>query len=324
MDDDPCGADVGLDGVAPAGACIGVNPWQVTAAQYGSVGLNNPAGQFNGLFGGNPNLSPEEADTNTLGFVFTPSFLPGFNLSVDYFEIEVVDLVGVTGAVNTVTDCYFNGNPTSCARIVRNPGTGQLWVGTGRVEDLNTNIGGLKTSGYDINANYSMEIGSLGALNFALVGTYLDEIVTDPGAQTGVSPYDCAGGYGQALCGTPNPEWRHRFRIGWETPWNLDLFATWRYFGEVERFAAATQAPVSCAPETNVLDCRFDAENYLDLAGNWEVRDNAVLRFGVNNVLDNDPPISANVGTGFGNGNTYPQVYDAMGRWVFIGLTVDF
>jgi outer membrane receptor protein involved in Fe transport len=44
----------------------------------------------------------------------------------------------------------------------------------------------------------------------------------------------------------------------------------------------------------------------------------------VNNVLDADPPISDNVGAGSGNGNTYPQVYDALGRWVFAGVTVDF
>jgi outer membrane receptor protein involved in Fe transport len=317
-DDDPCGQDDGGDGIAPAAACIGVNPWQVTAGQYGSAALTSPAGQYNGLFGGNPNLTPEEADTLTLGFVFTPSFLPGFNLSLDYFNIEVTNLVSITGATNTLNDCFFNGTLASCMRITRNPGTGQLWIGQGVVEDLNTNIGGLETSGYDINANYSMEIGSSGALNFSLVGTLLDEIVTDPGAQTGVSPYDCAGAFGAALCGLPNPEWRHRFRVGWETPWNVDLFATWRYYGEVERRSAAN------VYVPNTLDSNFDAENYLDLAGNWEVRDNANLRFGVNNVLDNDPPISANVGAGFGNGNTYPQMYDALGRWVFVGLTVDF
>jgi outer membrane receptor protein involved in Fe transport len=43
----------------------------------------------------------------------------------------------------------------------------------------------------------------------------------------------------------------------------------------------------------------------------------------VNNVLDDDPPMSAAVGT-TGNGNTYPQTYDALGRYVFVGLTLDF
>jgi outer membrane receptor protein involved in Fe transport len=317
-DDDPCGLDDGGDGIASVAACVGANPWQVTAAQYGSAGLNSPAGQYNGLFGGNPNLNPEEADTFTAGIVLTPSFLRGFSLSVDYFDIEVVNLVSTTGATNTLNDCYFNGTLASCQRIVRNPGTGQLWIGAGRVEDLNTNIGGLQTSGVDINASYAFEIGSMGGINLHLVGTYLEELITDPGAATGVAPYDCKGSFGAALCGTPNPEWRHRFRVEWNTPWNLDLFGTWRHYSEVQRVSAAN------VYIPNTLDSDFDAQNYFDLSGNYALFENTNIRFGVNNVFDEEPPISANVGAGFGNGNTYPQVYDALGRWVFAGVTVDF
>jgi len=314
--DDPCGQDDGGDGIAPAAACVGVNPWQVTAGQYGGAALTSPAGQYNFLQGGNPNVSPEEADTYTIGLVFTPRFVPGLNVSVDYFNIEVENLISTIGPNNTLNDCYFNGNLASCARINRNPGSGQLWIGTGHVEDLNTNIGGLTTSGYDINANYSMDIGGMGGLSFQLIGTLLEELITDPGAATGVAPYDCLGGF-STVCGTPNPEWRHRFRVSWETPWDMEFSGTWRYYGEVERRNSSN------APVPGLLDSAWDAENYLDLAGNWQVYDNTNIRFGVNNVLDNDPPLSANVGT-TGNGNTYPQTYDALGRWIFIGATVDF
>ena len=317
MGDDPCGQDDGGDGVAPAANCIGVNPWNVTAGQYGSAALTSPAGQYNFLAGGNPNVAPEEADTYTIGFVFTPRFVPGLNVSVDYFNIEVENLISTVGAVNTVNDCYFNGNLASCARITRNPGTGQLWIGAGNVEDLNTNIGGLTTSGYDINANYSFDIGSMGGLSFQLIGTLLEELITDPGAATGVAPYDCVGFF-STVCGTPNPEWRHRFRVSWETPWDLELSGTWRYYGEVDRVVG----PDTPAP-AGTLDTHWDEEHYLDLAGNWQVYENTNIRFGVNNVLDNDPPISANVGT-TGNGNTFPQTYDSLGRWIFVGATVDF
>lgn len=320
MDNDPCD-DLNDDGVlnnSIPGSCIGLAPHQVSLAQSDSGALNSPAGQYNGLFGGNPNLSPEEADTYTVGFVFTPRFLPGFNLSVDYFNIEVANLVSTTGATNTLNDCYVNGNAASCARITRNAANGTLWVGTGVVEDLNTNIGGLATSGYDFNASYNWELGDVGSLNFAFVGTLLEELLTDPGAATGGAPFDCVGAFGAAKCGTPNPEWRHRFRVSWQTPWNVELFGTWRYFGEVER----RNANNVFVP--NQLDSTFDAENYFDLAGNWDLYENTRLRFGVNNILDNDPPLSNNVGAGFGNGNTYPQVYDSMGRWVFAGITVDF
>ena len=60
----------------------------MTAAQYGNI-LVNPAGQYNGLVSGNPDLDPEEADTYSYGIVLTPTFLPSFSLSVDYFDIKV-------------------------------------------------------------------------------------------------------------------------------------------------------------------------------------------------------------------------------------------
>jgi iron complex outermembrane recepter protein len=310
---DPCDAvnRPVLDGPVPA-ICIGGAPYQVTAAQSASGGLDSPAGQYTGLFGGNPDLSPEDADTTTFGLVFTPSFIPGLTGSIDYFKIEVGNVIGISGATNTLARCFEEGNLAECARISRNPGTGQLWIGSGQVEDLNTNLtgGGLNASGYDINVAYEVDVGSMGSLNFALIGTLLDELSSDG--------FDCKGFYGAGTCGTPNPEWRHRVRVGWESPFDVTLYATWRHYGEVERLNAA---PV--AGQTR-LDRVFDAENYLDLAGNWTAKDNLRFRFGVNNVLDNDPPISDNVGAGFGNGNTYPQVYDSLGRWVFAGVTMDF
>lgn len=311
---DPCDATQRPTSAGPVPvSCIGSNPWQVSTAQSNGGDLYSSAGQYNGLFGGNPDLEPEEADTMTLGFVFTPSFLPGFNLSVDYFNIEVSGLIATTGAQNTLSDCYDFNNAASCARIVRDPGTGALWIGQGRVEDLNTNIGGLESTGIDINANYRVDIGSYGGLTFQLIGTWLDELITDPGLAA-VDPYDCAGSFGE-VCGSPNPEWRHRFRVGWQTPWKLDLNLTWRYYDEVQQVDAVNQ-PVSPA-----LDSVFDAENYFDISGNYQMFDNANIRFGVNNLLDDNPPLSGRAGA---NGNTFPQIYDSLGRWVFAGITIDW
>ena len=58
-----------------------------------------------------------------------------------------------------------------------------------------------------------------------------------------------------------------------------------------------------------------------DVFGSWTVTEQAQLRLGINNVLDNDPSINSSEGT-TGNGNTYPQVYDALGRYIFAGVTV--
>ena len=65
-------------------------------------------------------------------------------------------------------------------------------------------------------------------------------------------------------------------------------------------------------------------QNYFDLAANWAVTEKSSILLGINNVLDDDPPLSSAVGT-TGNGNTYPQTYDAMGRWIFVrGRSVSF
>lgn len=327
MDDDPCDfTDPNGDGTAGAGACIGGGAHQVTPAESVGGVLTSPAGQYNFLQGGNPGLSPEEADTWTIGAVFQPSFLPRFNASIDYYNIEIEGLVGTVGALNTVNDCYFNNIASACALITRDGPTGSLWLGTGQVVDTNTNIGGFQTSGVDFSANYGMDLadlgmGDYGGLNFSFVGTWLRELVTDTGLGQTNSVYDCAGFYANQ-CGVPNPEWRHRFRVAWESPWAFEVSGTWRYYGDVEIAVLGADGSLNNSP-ANRIDRTFDAENYFDLAASWQVRDTTRLRAGVNNILDNDPPLSYSVGT-TGNNNTYPQLYDAMGRYFFFGLTQDF
>jgi outer membrane receptor protein involved in Fe transport len=320
-DRDPCDATTG----AVAANCVGTARHQVTSTQSTSGALDSPAGQYNLLGGGNPNLNPEEADTYTYGVVWTPSFVPGFNLSVDYFDIQVDGLVSSVGALNTLNLCYGQNDAAACGRITRNAG-GQLWVGTGVVQDLNNNIGGLATSGMDFNANYAFDwedlgVANLGSVQLSFVGTLLNELITDTGLGTASSVYDCAGFYANQ-CGTPNPEYRHRARATWLTPWDMDLSATWRHYGEVE--LAVLNATTGTLNNGGArIDRYFDAENYLDLAATWQVMDTVTVRAGVNNVLDNDPQLSYSVGT-TGNGNTYPQVYDSLGRYFFFGVTANF
>ncbi|MGH8251504.1 MAG: hypothetical protein ACREVI_12545 [Steroidobacteraceae bacterium] len=170
-----------------------------------------------------------------------------------------------------------------------------------------------------------MEIGRCGSLAFNLTGTLLDELTTRPAPGIDLHPdpdifldeYDCAGFY-SSVCAIPNPEWRHRFRMSWRTPWELDLSATWRYDDSVVGLDQ-TNDPMS----EDRLDYELPAESYFDLAANWGVTEKASVTLGVNNVLDDNPSLSASVGT-TGNGTIYPQTYDALGRFVFLRATVDF
>ena len=80
---------------------------------------------------------------------------------------------------------------------------------------------------------------------------------------------------------------------------------------------------------TDSFDAKIKTYNYFDVAVNWKIHDVA-FRAGMNNIFDKDPPVvdANNIGIAgvaqFGNGNTYPGVYDTLGRTVFIGLTADF
>jgi outer membrane receptor protein involved in Fe transport len=299
----------------------------VTAAQFGVI-PKNPANQYNALFGGNPNLSPETADTYTAGLVLQPRFIPGLAVTVDYFNIKVKDLVGTLGFSTILDQCLTSGDPFFCSKIHRDS-SGSLWLdNSANVELTNTNIGGLKTKGVDLNASYAHRFGGMGTLNLSLVGTWLDELSVDTGVVPlsggGNGVYDCAGLYG-ATCGTPNPEWRHKFRVGFTLPNGLGISGQWRYFSKVLNDTTSNDPDVPAGSEAP-SDFKMPSQSYFDLALTARLADRYNFRLGANNIFDKEPPVASGsvVGPPFGNGNTYPQVYDALGRYLFAGVTIDF
>ena len=316
---DPCSTNPPL--TAPTASLAQCVATGVPAANYGNANvLTSPAGQYNGFFGGNPNLEPEKSDTRSFGVVFTPSFLHGLNASVDYFNIKVSNTISVFQATNTLAACYGLNNAAACGRIHRNA-VGNLWTGVGAVTDLNINTGALKTSGIDVNVNYNgVHVGNMGTLNFSLLGTRLGELVTDnvPGV---IPAYDCTSKYGNS-CGTPNPKWRHHARIGWVTPWKLDFDLTWRYYGPVSLFLGSPTAPQPGVP--NEIDYNLSSRSYFDIAGTYMLSPKTSIVVGINNILDKDPPITSAPSAGTGNGNTFPQTYDAFGRYIFARVKVGF
>jgi len=217
---DPCGPAQTLT----LAQCVntGLDP-----SRYGANALNSPAGQYNVFGGGNADLSPEKADTWTAGIVFTPTFLDGFSLTLDYWSIKVDDTIATVPPDVTVEQCGLTGLAEYCNAIQRDAG-GTLWRSGGQVVATNTNIGTTETAGWDANLLYNWQMGDWGALNFSLIATYIDKLIYEP--LPGVSQYDCVGFYGPAGCGTPSPEWRSKFRTTWSTPWNVDVSLNWRYY----------------------------------------------------------------------------------------------
>lgn len=310
---DPCA------GAAPSASqtqCVNLG---VPAAKYGLI-ADNPAGQYNGLIGGNPLLKPEKADTFTVGVILQPSFLSGFTATADAFSIKVSDVIGIVGADTALAQCAKTGDPLLCGLIHRDA-NGTLWqTPQGYVVDTNLNVGTIKTRGIDASVSYRYSTNNYGNFAFSFTGTYVDEFTTNKAGAN----FNCAGFYG-AQCGFPQSKWRGSTRLSWDLPDGLGLSARWRYFSPVTYEAASKQPDLAGA--FSPQDARIKAFSYFDLTATARVADKLMLRLGVNNMFDRAPPTLSSVAapiSSYGNGNTYPGIYDGNGRYLFAGVTIDF
>ena len=338
---DPCG------GTAPgltAAQCYNTiknSAPNMTEAQFASTVYGNiskcPASQCGVFAGGNSGLHPETADTFSYGVVFTPTFFRGFSLTVDYFDIKVDQAIINLSGDTLLYNCATLDNAFDCSkinRLIQPNGDDNIYGdnGVGNVNEVLLNAAALKTSGVDVEAQYHFRLADfgapdLGSLTFLFNGTYLHNLTTvlPDGTQ-----YDCSGRYG-VTCGTPSPHWRHQFRVSWNTPWNLMLSAAWRYYGSsaLDFNQSNPDFRDGSFKDTLGTDAHIQSYSYFDLAATYKFKDRYTIRAGVNNVFDKTPPLLDANSFGisappFGNGNTYPQVYDPLGRVLFLGLTADF
>ncbi|MGF1456659.1 MAG: TonB-dependent receptor domain-containing protein [Alphaproteobacteria bacterium] len=236
---DPCAGDFDPATPAPepaasAAACANTG---VTAEQFGTI-VDNPAGQFNQVTGGNPELGPETSETITAGVVFEPRWVPDLRLTIDYFNITVSDAIATVPPTTSLTECLETGNPTFCNLIVRDT-FGSLFLDNSNFEGIqavNTNIAELSTDGFDFNLTYNYDLsrfgfGDFGNLAVNFFATYLQSLDTVP--LPGEATIECAGFYA-GDCGTPNPKFRKVTTFTWQSPYDIDVRLGWRYFGGVE------------------------------------------------------------------------------------------
>jgi iron complex outermembrane recepter protein len=311
---DPCG------GPTPSATLAQCQRTGLPTALYGNALLTNPAGQYNYLQGGNPDLNPETAKTYTLGLVLQP--MRNVSATVDYFHIKVKDQISTLGAAVALQQCIATGQ---FCNLIHRDTFGTLWLGgavPGFVTDTNQNIGSQTTSGVDFSVNYNHNLQRWGGLAFTFSGTWLKEFITEP--SPGLGDYDCTGLYGN-ICGTPLPKWRHKARVTWSTPWAMDVALTWRHFDKVS--LDSTSSNPFLAGDVAPITAELGRRDYIDIAGTWAFSKNLTVRAGVNNVFDKDPPITNSSiadPSVFGNGNTWPGTYDALGRKIFASVTVNF
>lgn len=272
---------------------------------------DSPAAQYNSVTGGNTDLKPESAETYTLGAIWTPSFVDGLAVSVDWYDIEITDAITGIAPETTLVQCIETGDPAFCDAVDRGLND-TLWIGQAApglgIDSRKTNIGFFAVEGVDVEITYNFDIGDMGTVNLNNLAGFV--LSYEQEEYSGAGIVECEGAYGGS-CGVPIPDLKNRFQATWATPWNVSASLIWRYVGELEQ--KFTSAPND-----------LDAYNYFDISARWDVTDYASLRIGINNLFDEDPPFVYQGVTARENGNTYPGIYDPLGQYVFIGGTVQF
>lgn len=316
---DPCS---GPTPSASQAACANTG---LSPVLYGLVPPDS--GQLNILIGGNTDLTPEVANTWTVGAIYQSSLLEGLTASIDYFNISIKDVIATIPPSFTLDSCLQTGDPQFCSLISRGTDGSltQLPRTQNNIVATSQNIAAADTRGFDGRISYSYDFGDWGAFNWDYNASYYMGVETTPVPGSGT--FDCAGWY-NASCGNPTPEYIHNLTTTYRTNFNVQLSAVWRYISGIDRAAAVDSATGAITPDTASIAAQIPAYSYFDVAAFWDVTENIRLRAGVNNLLDKDPPLVpafAVVGpTGNSSGNTYPGNYDVIGRFVFMGANIRF
>lgn len=282
--------------------------------------LNDPAqggAQRNPVVtsGSNPNLVPEVADTTTVGFVIQPDvdgFLGRMQLSVDYYKIEIEDAIGVLGAQTIATRC-FEGATEFCSLITRDS-SGALV----QINDTRNNVDQLITKGYDVEFSYRQPIASWGDLDFRLLATFVQDLITVDSA----GPIDRAGQTGLRAGTIPGiPDYTLDGLLNWSRgPMQLSLHGRYIPSGIYNAAFVGAEQPGYNIASGNSSNTNFVRDAvYLDLVGQYDLSragDNGLVVYaGVNNLNNQDPPRTPG-----SNGSGNNVQFDAVGRTFKVGV----
>ncbi len=287
----------------------------------GGLGIRNSFGQ--------PLLNEEQADTFTLGVVM--NFHENFTLTVDYYTIEIEDMIALESADSTYERCLSmafnptgNVNAPACMQILRNPSSGNA----SNIDSSFTNEGRAVMSGVDLQLNWSRELGN-GGINLNTVANYNLEAITQD--RPGLSEIDHAG---YSSCALQIQCQRYDYRLFttfsyFTGPWNVSL--RHQHWPSLDNAACRTNTQSNgCLYSTN------PSYNLFALTAGYTFQERYRVSLGIENLLDEEPPClgfnpDANGGRfpapctrggGFGGGGG--AVYDPLGRRFFVGLNMEF
>lgn len=275
------------------------------------------SGQVNTLEGSSLTTPPdaETAETFTIGFVWTPE-VPVFEnvmLSVDYYDIDITDVIGEFSAQEVLDQCYVLGNAASCANVVRVDG--DLTTPASGIRRLTTNLDYEKSTGYEIGFGFGYDLGQFGDLSFSgMINKYSEQ----ESQSSSTSPViDCSGFFGTSCDPVSDMRWTQRTSWNWN---DLTASLQWRHIGSVD-----IERPEAAA--TFAAFRSIDDYDYLDLYVSYNLWEDRVrISMGIDNITDEDPPVVGNEAgdTSSNSGNTFPSNYDTLGRMYTFGARLSF
>lgn len=300
-------------------------------------GFTQISTQVRSLVGGNPNAQPEESDNFTVGFVYQPSQVDGLAFSVDYWDYDVTDPITNVGVGVILSQCAESGE---FCNLIDRFGPGPNEGAPILVDNRTTNAGRIETSGYDLLAEWKGIETGVGVFGVhweaSIIDTY-DKTQAN-GVLTPHAGYfrdDEDGHYAEfrwILSGTYERgpltvQLDYRF-IDEVTEFGSDIFGScWdSEAGEVafEGVNRGLRCVTPSNPESvnNLGDFQhvLDSASYVDLYAKYEISEQITLFAGIDNLLDEDPPVSVD---GF-NDNTDVRTFDTIGQYYYAGFRLGF
>ena len=284
----------------------------------------------------NPNLKPEKGQTTELGVVWSPTEVPGLNLSATYYRLAVGGIITQLSQQQEMDLC-FAGNAAQCAFISTN---GAPWAANGVINTALTltrptsqvtpyiNIASIVTEGFDYEASYQFAVDDLvplglgGDMTLRLLATNVGKFVTNPGIIGGASVE--SAGTNTSVSSTPH--WKLFFNQGYDTDnWGFFLNERWFSQGVVNRnwvtCASACPAPIDINHPT-VSSNYLPGELYFDVGGHYDITPGTSLWFKIDNLTNQNPGNAYNYAPATQSPPITPQLYDVLGRFYHIGIRI--
>jgi outer membrane receptor protein involved in Fe transport len=284
--------------------------------------LNSQARSF---IGGNPELTPETADTYTFGVTWQSNaeaaWASNLNVSLDYYSYDIQNVIQALTASSVVGRCFnqlesnpnFEASNEFCQMFSRNPAN---FVVTD-VSTLSENLSGLKQTGIDLGLDWALPLSErAGDLSFRLLMTRLLSMEQQ---ETAVDPFMPREGTISQTIASAFPKLKGVLTTGWSKG-GLQLRYNLRYIDSMDAVnnnALFSRPTVGVAPHVPVYV-------YHDLVARYELNDTFGFTLGATNLADKDPPIYTTDSQAGIQSNTDPSTYDVLGRRYFLNVTMTF